>query len=232
MKKLLLFAALAAVGFSANADYTDAFKVTYNGAEVATGATLICTEYEDYTDLDDGYSYESKIYVDNMKFGSQTVTGTLLWGSYPTKEEFLSRMDEMIPGTYLPVFGTVQLCNLDGNCFGNLSDDFIGQGPSTLGMTPGGFWIHLNQATPELVSEYVLKIESQSDPEAVFECKIVFARSQEAAEEFIAQAGVSAIVDDAEVAPVYYNLNGQRVENPDKGIYIIRQGNKVSKVIL
>ena len=132
-----------------------------------------------------------------MKFGSQTVTGTLLWGSYPTKEEFLSRMDEMIPGTYLPVFGTVQLCNLDGNCFGNLSDDFIGQGPSTLGMIPGGFWIHLNQATPELVSEYVLKIESQSDPEAVFECKIVFARSQEAAEEFIAQAGVSAIVDDA-----------------------------------
>ena len=33
-------------------------------------------------------------------------------------------------------------------------------------------------------------------------------------------------------APVeYYNLNGMRVANPDKGIYIVRQGNSVKKVI-
>lgn len=33
-------------------------------------------------------------------------------------------------------------------------------------------------------------------------------------------------------APVYYNLNGVKVNNPDKGVYIIRQGNKTSKVVL
>ena len=34
-------------------------------------------------------------------------------------------------------------------------------------------------------------------------------------------------------APVeYYNLQGVRVENPTSGLYIRRQGNNVSKVVL
>ena len=37
----------------------------------------------------------------------------------------------------------------------------------------------------------------------------------------------------ADAAPVeYYNLQGMKVENPDKGLYIVKQGNKVNKVIL
>ncbi len=30
----------------------------------------------------------------------------------------------------------------------------------------------------------------------------------------------------------YYNLNGVRVQSPSKGIYIVKQGSKVSKVII
>jgi hypothetical protein len=44
--------------------------------------------------------------------------------------------------------------------------------------------------------------------------------------------GVEGIVADEEVvdAPaVYYNLNGVKVVNPSKGIYIVKRGNKVSK---
>ena len=38
---------------------------------------------------------------------------------------------------------------------------------------------------------------------------------------------------ETEVDPVeYYNLQGVRVANPDKGLYIVKQGKKVSKVIL
>lgn len=37
-------------------------------------------------------------------------------------------------------------------------------------------------------------------------------------------------VDASDVAPVYYNLQGVRVANPDKGIYIVVKGNKTSKV--
>lgn len=44
--------------------------------------------------------------------------------------------------------------------------------------------------------------------------------------------GVDEIaVDDANVAPVYYNLQGARVENPANGAYIMVRGSKVTKVI-
>lgn len=46
-------------------------------------------------------------------------------------------------------------------------------------------------------------------------------------------SGVNDIVVDAEAAPVYYDLQGRKVVGtPDKGVYIVKQGNKVSKVIL
>lgn len=43
-------------------------------------------------------------------------------------------------------------------------------------------------------------------------------------------AGVEAVEINAPVE--YFNLQGVRVANPDKGIYIVRQGNKVSKVVV
>lgn len=39
-------------------------------------------------------------------------------------------------------------------------------------------------------------------------------------------------IEAADVAPVYYNLQGVRVENPAAGLYIVKRGNKVSKVII
>lgn len=45
-------------------------------------------------------------------------------------------------------------------------------------------------------------------------------------------SGVDDIVVDEEAsvaAPVYYNLQGIRVVNPESGIYIVRRGNKVTK---
>lgn len=48
--------------------------------------------------------------------------------------------------------------------------------------------------------------------------------------------GGSGIIDleatDAYTAPVYYNLQGVRVDNPTRGIYIVRIGNQVKKVLL
>ena len=37
-------------------------------------------------------------------------------------------------------------------------------------------------------------------------------------------------IDNSEIE--YYNLNGAKVENPGKGIYIKKQGGKTSKVVL
>ncbi len=48
-----------------------------------------------------------------------------------------------------------------------------------------------------------------------------------------ASSGVNDILVDADSAPVYYDLQGRKVlGTPDKGVYIVKQGNKVNKVIL
>jgi hypothetical protein len=45
--------------------------------------------------------------------------------------------------------------------------------------------------------------------------------------------GVEGVAADAIAAPVeYFNLQGQRVANPTQGIFIRRQGNKVTKVVV
>lgn len=40
------------------------------------------------------------------------------------------------------------------------------------------------------------------------------------------------IIDETNAAPVYYDMNGVRVDNPSNGIFIVKQGNKVSKSII
>ena len=46
-------------------------------------------------------------------------------------------------------------------------------------------------------------------------------------------AGVEFIgMDNADAPAEYYNLQGMKVNNPEKGIYIVRQGRKASKVVL
>lgn len=45
-------------------------------------------------------------------------------------------------------------------------------------------------------------------------------------------SGIADIVADENAPVEYFNLQGIRVENPENGLYIRRQGNKVSKVII
>lgn len=43
---------------------------------------------------------------------------------------------------------------------------------------------------------------------------------------------VKGIEADEAAAPVYFNLQGVKVANPDKGIFIVKEGNKARKVVL
>ena len=48
-----------------------------------------------------------------------------------------------------------------------------------------------------------------------------------------AGAGVQGVaIDDANAPVEYFNLQGVRVSNPENGLYIRRQGNKVEKIII
>ncbi|MCH5345742.1 MAG: choice-of-anchor J domain-containing protein [Muribaculaceae bacterium] len=46
------------------------------------------------------------------------------------------------------------------------------------------------------------------------------------------ESGIVEVATDVDAAPVYYNLQGVQVANPEHGLYIVRQGNKVSKVLV
>lgn len=53
-----------------------------------------------------------------------------------------------------------------------------------------------------------------------------------AAEDAFQQSGIGSIEADNAAEVEYFNLQGVRVEDPTNGLYIRRQGNKVSKVIV
>lgn len=48
----------------------------------------------------------------------------------------------------------------------------------------------------------------------------------------VTSSAVNRVVDIEETAPVFYNLQGVRVDNPSQGLYIVVKGNKSSKVLL
>lgn len=45
-------------------------------------------------------------------------------------------------------------------------------------------------------------------------------------------SGVAEVEADENEAPVYYNMQGMRVANPENGLYIVVKGNKTSKVLI
>lgn len=48
----------------------------------------------------------------------------------------------------------------------------------------------------------------------------------------IRESGVAGLISDNAEEAQYYGIDGRRVDNPEKGIYICRQGSKVKKVII
>lgn len=49
---------------------------------------------------------------------------------------------------------------------------------------------------------------------------------------YLGPAGVESIVADENAPVEYFNLQGVKVENPENGLYIRRQGSKVEKVVI
>lgn len=69
--------------------------------------------------------------------------------------------------------------------------------------------------------------------EGIYNIFAVMSDDKKTLEIAIEPAGVSVITDDNANAPaVYYNLQGVQVNAPANGLYIVKQGNKVSKVLV
>ena len=220
MKKLLLLSALAIGAMSANAaSYTDYFKVYDNGTEVANGAEIVCNHSQPVQDL---LQYE--LY---LQLVSQLDYNFVLLANY-----------EKIEGE----FGLPQLCfTANVELFGQIFDD-------------GNCWNDFPQATtisPEFLSdgspcnfEYLVEAVSMpANASAVMKLTVIPCDGDEDYYEPVEDASftvtvrfapkgasVEALETEFNGEPVYYNLQGVRVANPEKGgLYVVKRGEKISK---
>lgn len=214
MKKLLLLGAIALGAMTANAQN---LKVTVHGMEIENGSTVDCnnmlSEYvEDEWDgvIETWYEYQllPEVFVTSTVDTYMTVTMT-----NTTDKESVN----------LPVVPNLQICWPE-NCIP------VGVGAT---VNPDGT---LTANTPTDLQIDSMKFTDIPEEGFTLSCRILLTPAVGNPFSFnlnmIAEAGASVggVMAD-EAAAEYYNLNGVRVANPDHGIFIVKKGNKVTKIV-
>lgn len=246
MKKLILFAAIAVSSLAARADYKDYFYMTYEGQEIANGATIVCNTYE----ADEMWSEAAGAVVSLMSFNCDIATVvTAEDAAYTTAAMFYTDPDKATyQATYPGSFP--QFCS-NVNCYG--PDEFLdnncgySNGLKLKKADPLSWMLHLNFC-PENFTEATFKVvfhacDRDDDPkgeftdpdtpksphynlypfpDAEYSFFVKFAKSG---------AGVEG-VDAGSAAPVYYNMQGVQVARPEKGLYLVKRGAKVTKELI
>lgn len=236
-KTLLLGALLAAAAMPASADYSEYFTLSYHGEEIANGGTVVIRDYSE-----DNVAFEGHIQVTNKKAEAQKVSGAMLFTGNPSSADVSA--DMMKWGT--PAFCYSYTGEGLGTCLGGVPPISAGSGIVDL-PAPGNdlLWeIHIYMAPKDLVCEYDLEMYPTvreddpdgefTDPETGDNYNIIELTDSKflCHLKFDANAAVEDVELDENAPAEYYTLQGVRVENPEKGIYIVRRGAKVEKVAI
>lgn len=229
MKKLLLLSALV---FSVMGASAQNFSVTVEGNPVENGATVNAYNYELFSDTDpvsgmtlSTFQLLPEVCVNPAKSGSYDIKVTNTSTPSSFQQEYLAWSEKeqgIATDPYVVLFCWPINCD-------NIS---IGKSSTQSGSLTAGTYKDLKidsqflNLVPPVGFTASCKIEvfEQGSTTSVFNLNLnmVYNPDIEAVE------GIEA--EDA--APVYYNLNGMQVANPDHGIYIVKKGGKTSKIIL
>ena len=218
MKKTLL---LSTFVFAAAVMNAQTLTVSVDGKQIENGATVTSYEYEAHGTNDD-YSFQLCPLVLATSSIDDMLRVTVQNTTTDINEEFTAeyeanffgddpyRVQFCWPELCTPPFGPGQsqmaMGRVGANAFQNLMIESI-----SISTQPyDGF----------TVTCYVTITPANSDNAFSFTLNMVYDG-----------AGVDGVSAD-EATPVYYNLNGVKVSNPDHGIFIKKQGAKVTKVIL
>lgn len=208
MKKFLLFSALAFAAISANADYSDYYKVYYQGEEIENGATI---------NAEMSIASETLVnYEANITFVSEDEFPMPIWADEACEDP-----------DFMPALCYANAWEVDDNCIT----------PPYVVMMPGKsvkdfqWQLHLMAVTKDVAVTASLTTKACiGDAEEYEEIEdsefIVFINYA------YEEAGIADINGEDNSAPVYYNLQGVRVNNPENGLYIVKKGNKVTKQII
>lgn len=210
MKKIYLLFVAAACAFSAGA--AD-LKISVMGREVAPGEA-VCINDSYFADATE---YFPEIFITGSETAPVTVTTKF------TRNETPELDADWLTGAKVDLM----FCALDGKCetmsvgqeytkSGNLE-----AGKETALLIDVALRLGYDQEFSDLTIDYAFDVIcNYAGQDYTITC---YAQQNLAAVSEIA-------ADDA--APVFFDLQGRKVTNPEKGLYIKRQGNKTSKVIL
>lgn len=210
MKKLLLLAAVACLGLSAGAQQT--IKVTVEGQEIQNNATVQSYNInEEALAAGGGFQLDPEVMVTVSEEAEVTVTAlnTTVDVSAPNLQLcFGGRCVQFEKGRSLTQKNVVAAGQATPLIF-DTAPLYAGE----QGRVPDYAFIAtatITIAAAGLDSDFVFNIELLYNPGG---------------------AGVEGLVEES-AAPVYYNLQGRKVTNPEKGIYVVKTGKEVKKVIL
>lgn len=247
MKKFLLTTFMFAGFLIANADYTDYYRVYYKGEEVKSGETVYCNNYEDNTKIESpfgvfnsGYTYGIDLSCINQTEDPMILNIVQGFADKPTKEEWEETKSTPVDGTMAYKWGTPSVCysgaGIDGksaSCIGSEGDVIL---PDNKHDSFVWEW-HVQQTysgTEELVYTFTTKaytgdytsskLEKYDEIEgSEFTVTVVFGPNVSA------PGAIHDIDVESDAEAVYFDLQGRRIQNPSKGLFIVKKGSEVSK---
>lgn len=231
MKKFLLTIAILGSALCANAEdnlreFSDCFTVTYNGQELKDGDEVVCTNYEDTSDLygPGTLMYNCKLKVENEDLLPTYMHAVLSYGT-PSYKEWNAAPYE---------WGDATICSIPGSCYDS-PDLKLYRGVGTPLIPAAGtgefYWdLHLNAVMSGLESRYPLTLNAYSGDDAaatpISKSIKIYINYR-----MTPDSGVDEI-EAAEGEGVWYDLQGRRVDNPSKGLYIYKTAGKAVKRIV
>lgn len=214
MKKLYIILAAAAAALSANAD----LHFYINGEEVANGSRVDVTSY--FEDEGGMYLVDPKMEIKADESGAFSGTAKL------TKAESIPALDaEWTYGANI----VGKWCAFDGQC---LLVEVVGQDYTKTANL-------VANTAEDMQFEFTGTIGDEQDPEELVikaEClfDFKFGGKTYTLTLFMDKdpSGVNDVMFDSNAPVEYFDLQGRRIANPSQGLYIMRQGNKVTKSII
>ncbi|MDE5773086.1 MAG: hypothetical protein K2H86_01335, partial [Muribaculaceae bacterium] len=221
MKKSLLALLMLGAASAASAQaLTDYFTVSYHGEEIKDGDIVYITERFDEGE-GVGFSYISHISMVNKTDKPMACSAAFLYDN-PTKEETL---------TNSAYWGSPSMC-FSGAVSINGSAQNSCLAPGAMNAGAGTVWVpakgndnfswepHLDYASADAVSTYIMVIEPLiGDSEIISELEVGEPLTFKICYCAEKPNGVESVIVDNNQTPVYYDLQGNRVANPEKGLY-------------
>lgn len=238
MKKILLFGALGAMAFGAQAEtFTDLYKVTFEGKEVKNGETLHINKAEYDDEWEDWTFDEVKIVVESTGSENRAMYGALYSENPATTADFKNE------------YGDISLCFASSPLIGGQCVAYSGPitnlfAETIVNVGPAG-WIDDSPFGTQTGFQWQLHCSGVLDSKKEAVAKLVMTacdglasnavKRSETMEVFlnfcIEGNSVESIAAAGNGVAEYYGIDGRRLEGPVKGLYIVKENGKVSKKI-